>query len=136
MPTGTAVHGMDAGIKVGTKVLTTYKKTGNWEVDPGIHDTSGSGITDQTFRGGQIKRTFTVGGWTDDDTEAGPRYLETIAGTTVAIERYPAGIGAGKPKQAFNGVIGKYVESEKNDDIFQWTCDIQVTGAVTTGVQP
>lgn len=136
MATGVADHGKDAGVKVGTLVLTTFKKSGNWELDPGIHDTSGSGTTDQTFRGGQIKRTFTIGGWTDDVLATGPRGLEALCATTVACERYPSGIGSGKRKQSFNAVVGKYVESEKNDDIYQWTCDLQVTGSVTEGTQP
>lgn len=135
MATGTADHGKDFGIKIATKVLTAYTKTGNWEVNPDVHDTSGSGITDKTYRGGQISRSLTIGGWTDDDTAAGPRYLETIAGTTVTFERYPSGIGTGKRKQSGSVVVGKYVESSKNDDIFQWTVDLQVTGAVTEGTQ-
>lgn len=135
MTTGAADHGKDSGIKIGTVTLTTYKKTSSWEVTPDVHDTSGSGITDKTYRGGQIDRKVTIGGWTDDDTAAGPRHLETIAGTTVTFERYPSGIGTGKRKQSGSCVIGKYVETEKNDDIFQWTCDLQITGSVTEGTQ-
>lgn len=135
MATGVADHGMDFGIKIGSKVLTAYTKTGNWEVNPDIHDYSGSGSTDKKFRGGQIQRNLTIGGWTDDDTAAGPRYLETISGTTVTFERYPSGIGTGKRKQSGSVVIGKWVESSKNDDIFQWTCDLQITGSVTEGTQ-
>lgn len=135
MTTGVADHGKDFGIKIGTKTLTAFTKTGNWEVNPDVHDTSGSGITDKTYRGGQISRTLTIGGWTDDDTASGPRYLETVCGTTVAFERYPSGVGSGKRKQSGSVVVGKYVESSKNDDIFQWTVDLQVTGSVTEGTQ-
>ena len=136
MAVGVADHGMDAGYKIAAVVFTAYTKTGNWEVTPDIHDYTGSGVTDKKFRGGQISRQFTIGGWQDDSLTVGPRYLETIAGTTQTFERYPSGIGSGKRKQTGSVVIGKYVESYKNDDIYQWTCELQVTGALAEGVQP
>jgi len=135
MATGVADHGKEFGIIIDDVTLTAYTKTGNWEVNPDIHDVSGSGIDDKKFRGGQITRTITIGGWTDDDTAAGPKSLELIAGDTVTFERHPSGTGTGKRKQTGNVVVGKYVETSKNDDIFQWTCDLQVTGAVTEGIQ-
>lgn len=139
MATGVADHGKDFALILdvgGDDVeLTTYTKTGSWEVTPDIHDYSGSGITDKQFRGGQVSRMLTIGGWTDDDTAAGPRWLELNAGSTVTFERHPSGTGTGKRKQTGNVVIGKYVDTHKNDDIFQWTCDLQVTGAVTEGMQ-
>jgi hypothetical protein len=136
MPTGVADHGMDAGVKIGTLVLTTFTKTGNWEVTPDTHDFTGSGVVDKKFRGGQISRQFTLGGWTDDVTASGPRGLEALAGTTATFERYPSGIGTGKRKQTGSCVVGKYVESYKNDDIYQWTVELQVTGSLTEGTQP
>lgn len=135
MPDGVADHGKDAGVLIATKNLTTYLKTHTWEVTPDVHDTSGSGMDDKTYRGGQVTRTLTIGGWTDDDTTDGPRMLEGMAGDTVACERRPSGIGSGKRKQTFSAVVGKYNETGKNDDIFQWTCDLQVTGTVTEGTQ-
>lgn len=139
MPTGEADHGKDFAIIFdvgGDDVeLTTYTKTGSWEVTPDIHDQSGSGITSKKYRGGQISRMLTIGGWTDDDTAAGPRWLETMAAETITFERHPSGTGTGKRKQTGSVVVGKYVETSKNDDIFQWTCDLQVTGDVTEGSQ-
>lgn len=135
MTTGTADHGKDFGIIIDAVTLTAYTKTGNWEVNPDIHDTTGSGTDDKTYRGGQISRMITIGGWTDDDTTDGPRSLEALAAQTVTFERHPSGTGTGLRKQTGNVVVGKYVESSKNDDIFQWTCDLQVTGAVTEGTQ-
>ena len=136
MAAGVADHGMDAGFKIGAVVLTAQIKTGNWEVTPDTHDYTGSGVTDKKFRGGQISRQMTIGGWCDDSLSAGARFLETIAGTTTTFERYPSGIGSGKRKQSGSCVIGKYVESYKNDDIYQWTCELQITGSVTEGTQP
>jgi hypothetical protein len=135
MTTGTADHGKEFGIKINSKALTTYTKSGNWEVTPDIHDVTGSGTDNKTYRGGQISRMLTIGGWTDDDTTNGPRFLEALVGTTTTFERHPSGTGTGKPKQTGSCVVGKYVESSKNDDIFQWTCDLQIIGAVTTGTQ-
>lgn len=131
----TAAHGKDFALLIATKALTTYLKTHTWEVTPDVHDMSGSGADDKTFRGGQINRTITIGGWTDDDTVDGPRMLELMAGETAAFERRPDGTGTGLRKQTGSIVVGKYNETGKNDDIFQWTCDLQVTGAVTEGTQ-
>lgn len=130
-----AAHGKDFGVMIATKALTAYIKTSNWEVTPDVHDTSGSGITDKTYRGGQVSRTFTIGGWTDDDTTDGPRALELMAGETATFERHPDGTATGRRKQTGSVVVGKFAETSKNDDIFQWTCDLQVTGSVTEGVQ-
>lgn len=135
MTTGVADHGKDFGIIIGGVTLTAYNKTGSWEVNPDVHDMSGGGTVNKRYRGGQIQRTLTIGGWTDDDTEDGPRSLEPLAGQTVTFERHPSGTGTGKRKQTGSVVVGKYVETSKNDDIFQWTCDLTVDGAVTEGTQ-
>lgn len=131
----TAAHGKDFGLIVDGRNLTSYIKTHNWEETPDIHDTSGSGTDDKTYRGGQISRTITVGGWADDDDTDGPRMLRFIAGQTVTFERRPNGTGSGKSKITGNLVVGKFSETGKNDDLYQWTCDLQITGAVTEGTQ-
>lgn len=132
---GEAAHGKDFNLKLGTLELQDYIKTNGWEVNPDIHDKTGSGTDVKSFRGGQVARSISVGGWTDDDTATGPRALEALAGTTVTFERHPDGTGTGKRKQTGSVVVGKYNETGKNDDIFQWTCDLQVTGTVTEGTQ-
>lgn len=135
----TAVHGKDyyfsVTVSAVAKDLTSYIKTSSWEVNPDIHDITGSGTDDKSYRGGQIGRTFTMGGWYDSAITTGPALLEGQAGQTLAFERRSQGTGSGKPKQTGNVVVGKYVESQKNDDIMQWTCDFTVTGAVTPGTQ-
>lgn len=135
MPPGVAAHGKDFSIMINSIVLDAYNKTGNWEVNPDIHDVSGSGMDDKKFRGGQVARTMTLGGWTDNSTTTGPRALELLAGQTATFERRPDGIGTGKRKQTGSLVIGKYVETSKNDDIFQWTLDVSITGPVVEGTQ-
>lgn len=136
MTAGEAQHGKDHVFILDTTVdLTAFIKTHTWENNPDIHDKTGSGVDDKAFRGGQKSRTITIGGWTDDDTATGPRYLDLNTGDTVTFERRPDGTGSGKRKQTGSVVIGKYNETGKNDDIFQWTCDLQVTGAVTEATQ-
>jgi len=135
MATGVADHGKDLHVKVNAVDLTTYTKTHSWEETPDVHDKSGSGSDDKTFRGGQIARAFTLGGWIDDSVAAGPRLLRPLMGTTVAFEWDPSGVGTGKAKRSGNVVVGKYAETSKNDDIVQWTCDFQITGTVTDGTQ-
>lgn len=135
MATGTADHGKDLHVKINSVDLTTYTKTHSWEENPDVHDTSGSGTDNKNFRGGQTGRNFTLGGWMDDDVAAGPRLLRPLMGTTVTFEWDPSGVGTGKKKRTGSVVVGKYNESSKNDDIVQWTCDFQITGAVTDGTQ-
>jgi hypothetical protein len=130
-----AGHGKDLHWLVDTVDLTLWIKTDNWEVNPDTHDITGSGVDDKSYRGGQTSRSFTLGGWLDDEEDVGPRTLEAIQGDTVTFERRPAGSGSGKRKQSGSVVVGKYVESSKNDDIVQWTCDFTVSGAVTEGTQ-
>jgi hypothetical protein len=130
-----AQHGKDTHWLISAVDLTTYKKTANWETNPDIHDITGSGTDDKSFRGGQIGRTFTLGGWTDDDDESGPWFLEGMAGVTVSFEHRPDGSGTGLRKRTGNCIVGKFVASDKNDDIVQWTCDFTVTGAVVEGTQ-
>lgn len=136
MTAGEAAHGKDHVLILDTTIdLTSFIKTHTWETTPDIHDKTGSGTDDKSFRGGQKAKSMTIGGWTDDDTDTGPRALELMAGTTVGFERRPDGTGSGKRKQTGNVVIGKFNETGKNDDIFQWTCDLQITGSVTEGTQ-
>jgi hypothetical protein len=130
-----SIHGKDFYISVDAKVLTTFVKTSNWEAEAGVHDYSGSGSDNTNFRGGQVKRTFTMGGWYDASLTTGPGYLETKMGATVPMVRRIQGTGTGKPEQTCSVVVGKYVESQKNDDIVQWTCDFTVDGAVVASTQ-
>jgi hypothetical protein len=132
---GQSVHGKDFYVSIATKALAEFVKTSSWEVTPDIHDITGSGTDDKKNRGGQIGRTFTMGGWYDASRTTGPAYLETIAGTTVTMVRRINGTGTGKPEQTCSVVVGKYVESQKNDDVVTWTCDFTVDGAVTNSTQ-
>lgn len=130
-----AEHGKDYYVSVDTKDMTTFVKTSSWEAESGVHDITGSGTDDMSFRGGQIKRTFTMGGWYDSSLTTGPGYLQTKLGATVPFVRRVSGTGTGKPEQTCQVVVGKYVESQKNDDITQWTCDFTISGAVTNATQ-
>lgn len=131
----TAVHGKDYYVSVDGSDLSTYVKTSTWEVNPDVHDITGSGTDDKNYRGGQVGRTFSMGGWFDSDLTTGPGLLQALAGETVPFIRRVNGTGAGKPQQACDVVVGKYVESQKNDDVTQWTCDFSVAGAVTDSTQ-
>ena len=134
-PVAVAVHGKDYFVSVDGKDLTQYVKTSSWESNPDIHDTTGSGTDDKTSRGGQVGRTFTMGGWFDSEPVDGPMFLGDIPAVTVPLIRRVAGTGTGLPEQSCMVVVGKYVESQKNDDITQWTCDFTVTGPVAKSVQ-
>ncbi len=131
----TAAHGMDYFVSVDDVDLTEFIKTSSWEDNPDIHDITGSGRRTKRYRGGQSGSTFTMGGWYDTSETEGPASLALLGGTTVPLVRRVNGTGTGKPAQACDVVVGKYVESQKNDDIIQWTCDFTIDGDVTRSTQ-
>lgn len=125
-----SVHGADLFVSVDAVDLSAFVKTSSWDQSPDIHDISGSGSYDKRHRGGQIARTFTMGGWFDSDETDGPAFLEALGGTTTELVYQVYGTGTGRPQRTADVVVGKYVVSTKNDDISQWTCDFTVDGAV------
>jgi hypothetical protein len=130
-----SVHGKDHYWSVGTKDLSQFIKTHNFEHKSDVHDISGCGTDDKNFRGGQREGSFTMGGWYDTSETTGPAYLALQVGATLAFDRRVDGTGSGKPKQTGNVVVEKYVESGKNDDIVQWTADFRVAGTIVRASQ-
>lgn len=129
-------HGKDTVLKVGTDDISAWTKTSTLERNPDIHDTSGYGLTDKTKTGGLRDNSLTAGGWYDTTTDTGPGdVLDPIVGETVSMTRQLLGTGTGKPAQAFQAVVGKYVETAPCDDIVQWTCDFAISGPITKTTQ-
>lgn len=132
----TFVHGKATVIKVATFDLSIYTKTSTFELNPDIHDTTGYTLDDATYQGGVRRGTFTMSG-IYDSTTTGPRAkLKPLNAQVVAILRQPEGPTTGKPQDAFSAVVGKYVETEPNDDMVTWSQDFTISGPVTATVLP
>jgi hypothetical protein len=132
----TFVHGKATVIKVATFDLSVYTKTSTIELNPDIHETTGYTLDDATYQGGIRRGTFTMSG-IYDSTSAGPRQkLKPLNATTVAIIRQPEGVGTTKAQDSFSAVVGKYVETEPNDDMVTWSQDFTITGPIVATPQP
>lgn len=104
-----------------------------------FHDTTGYTPTVPNRRkaGGLLDGKFTMSGIYDNTVSVGPRNaLLSLVGTTVAVIRNLEGVGTGKPNDAFNAVLTKYVETNPVDDMVTWSADMEIDGAVTTTALP
>jgi hypothetical protein len=133
------VHGKNTKITIATKDISPYTKTSSFEKTGDSHDTTGYSPTGdaKTKAGGLIDGKFTCGGTYDNTASTGPRNaLLALVGTTVACVRNPEGTGTGKPNDAFNGVLIKYVETNPVDDMISWSAEVDISGPVTTTSLP
>jgi len=130
-------HGRLTKITVATKDISPYCKTSSYEMGADVHDSTGYGATNKGKAGGLKEGKFTCGGTYDNTALVGPRIvLHSLVGTTVAVVRNVEGIGTGKPNDAFNAVLEKYVETNPVDDLVSWSADFQIDGVVTTTALP
>lgn len=133
----TTSHGKFTVITVATKDISPYTKNSQIERAASTHNTSGYGIDDETYAGGMRNNKFTCSGIYDNTVLVGPSIvLRGVVGSTLAIVRKVEGTGTGKPNQAFNAVLEKFVESNPHDDMVTWSADFQISGAVTETTQP
>jgi hypothetical protein len=45
-------------------------------------------------------------------------------------------VGTTKAQDSFSAVVGKYVETEPNDDMVTWSQDFTITGPIVATPQP
>lgn len=129
-------HGKLTVITVATKDISPYTKTSSLERGAAVHNTTGYGVDDEVNAGGLRNGKFTCGGVYDNTASVGPRNaLNGLVGTVVAVVRKVEGTGTGKPNDAFNAVLEKYVETNPHDDMVTWSADFTVSGPVTSTTQ-
>jgi hypothetical protein len=132
-------HGKLTKIQITAKDISPFTKNSQLERAASTHDTTGYAPTGdaKTFAGGTKESKFTCSGVYDNTVSVGPRLvLAGNEGTSMAIIRNVEGIGTGKPNEAFNAILEKYVETNPHDDMITWSADFQVTGPITVTALP
>jgi hypothetical protein len=132
-------HGKLTVITIAAKDISPYTKNSSLERNAKTHDVTGYAPTgDATiYSGGLRDAKFTCSGVYDNTALVGPRIvLVGQEGNSLAIVRKVEGTGTGKPQEAFNAILEKYVETNPNDDMVTWSADFQVTGPITVTAQP
>lgn len=133
----TTSHGKSTIITIATKDISPYTKNSSLERAAKTHDVTGYGVDDELYSPGLRGHKFTCSGVYDNTALVGPRnVLAAAVATVLAIIRKVEGTGTGKPQEAFNAILEKYVETSPHDDMVSWSADFQVTGPITTTAQP
>lgn len=136
--TATFVHGKNTVIKVATKDLSQFTDSSELPLTVDSHDTTTYGNNSHRKDGGLLDGSFTMSGTYDKTAVTGPRaVLKPIlkAAVPVAIIRQPEGTGAGKPQDAFNGLLVKYTETSPVADMVKWSAEFEIDGDVNDAVQ-
>jgi hypothetical protein len=133
----TTSHGKYTVVLVASNNVSPFVKNSSLEKSAKTHDITGYGVDDELYAGGLRGHTFTMSGVYDNTVTTGPRnLLNGQVGNTLAVIRRVEGTGTGKPQDAFNAILEKYVETNPHDDMVTWSADFKVTGPVTPTVQP
>lgn len=129
-------HGKDTVVKVATKDISQYTDSSELTIGGDVHDVTTYGNNSHRKGGGLGEHSFKCSGTYDTTAVTGPRaVLKPLRGTTVAVIRQPEGTGTGKPQDAFNAVVGEYVETSPVADYVKWSCTFEVDGDVTSTTQ-
>lgn len=129
-------HGKDTVLKVATIDISQYTDTSELEVGADDHDVTTYGKDDHVYQGGLGNHSFKCSGTYDTTAVTGPRaLLKPLVGTTAAVVRQPEGTGSGKPQDAFNMLITKYVETNPVADMVKWSLEGKVSDAIDSTPQ-
>jgi hypothetical protein len=131
-------HGRKTYISLNGVDLSAYVTTSALEKTVDKSDVTTYGNDNHVYATGLKDGTCTMSG-IFDNTAGGPRAtIQTIiaAGATVTLIRRPDGTGTGKAQDSVSVVVEKYNETSPVADYVTWSCDMQMSGAVTTTPQP
>jgi hypothetical protein len=132
----TFIHGKNTVVKVATKDLSPFTDSSELEIGADTHDTTTYGNNSHRKSGGLLDGSFKMSGTYDSTAVTGPRAaLKPLTGTTVAVIRQSEGTGSGKPQDAFNAVVSKYVETSPVADMVKWSCEFEIDGDVNSAAQ-
>jgi hypothetical protein len=130
-------HTKDTVIKVNSVDLSTYVTTSQLEKTADSHDVTTYGKDSHVFAPGLKNGTATMSGLYDTTAVSGPRAaLEPLVGAAaVPLVRQPEGTGSGKPQDAVDVLVIKYVETAPVADYATWSCDMQLSDDVDSTAQ-
>jgi hypothetical protein len=131
-------HGRKTFISLNAVDLSAFTTTSALEKTSDKHDVTTYGNDNHVYSTGLKDGTCTMSG-VYDNTAGGPRAtIQAIqsAGTAVTLIRRPDGTGTGKAQDSVSVIVTKYNETNPVADMVTWSCDMQMSGAVTTTAQP
>jgi hypothetical protein len=129
-------HGRKTFISLNASDLSLFTTTSQLEKTADKHDVTTYGLDNHAYNGGLKDGTATMSG-IYDNTAAGPRAIVTaLIGTVVTLVRRPDGTGTGKAQDSVSVLVVKYNETNPVADMVTWSCDMQMSGPVTTTPQP
>jgi hypothetical protein len=128
-------HGKNTYISLNGVDLSTYTTSSQIEKTADKHDVTTYGASNHAYNGGLLDGTATMSGIYDNGA-SGPRAtILALVGTTCTLVRRPDGTGTGKAQDSVTVLVEKYVETNPVADQVTWSCDMQLSGAVTTTAQ-
>lgn len=131
----TFVHGKNTYVSLGGDDLSAYTNTSNLERNADSHDVTTYGKNSHVFAGGLKSGTASMGGIYDSGA-GGPRAtIEPLVGTVVELIRRPEGTGTGKPQQAVDVLVTKYVETNPVADMVTWSVEFQLSDDIADTTQ-
>jgi hypothetical protein len=131
----TFVHGKGTYISLNGVDLSAYVTTSQIERNSDKHDVTTYGQTTHVYNGGLTDGTATMSGVYDNGA-SGPRAsIKALIGQTCTLVRRPDGTGSGKAQDSVTVLVEKYVETNPVADMVTWSCDMQLSGAITTTAQ-
>jgi len=134
----TFIHGSDTVLTLDGDDLSAFTDTSSWEDTTEKHQVTTYGpVKRHAYAYGLGDGKLSFGG-TYDDTAAGPKaIIEPIkdARLLVTLVRKPEGTGSGKPQESVSVLVEKYVETNPVAGMITWSCDVQMSGAITRTTQ-
>lgn len=125
-------HGKDTVITLNAIDISAFTNSTTQGRESDSHDVTTYGKTAHVYNGGLLDGTVTLAGIYDDGA-TGPRtVIEPLLGTNVTFTFKPEGTGAGKPEDSVNVLVMSYEETAPVADMISWSCELQMSDAVTT----
>jgi hypothetical protein len=133
----TFVHGRGAVISIDGVAMTAYATSVTFTRTADSHDVTTFGASAKSYFAGLTDGKAKLEGVYDNTSVTGPgaKIRPLIGGQAVTLIYRPEGTGTGKPSASVSVVPTQYEESVPIADMIKWTCDLQLSGAITDSTQ-
>lgn len=132
----TFVHGKNTYISLNGTDLSAFTDASELERTADSHDVTTYGKNNHVKAGGLLDGTAKMSGTYDNTAGTGPRaVIRPVVGTLVTLIRRPEGTGTGKPQDSVSVLVTKYNESNPVADMVKWSCDMDLSDAITSTTQ-